>query len=356
MKKIGTNTKALSSGAKTFSTGVRTFNNGVRTFSTGVRTLLIMGISLIVIIGMSACGGKKGGSVNADGELEGQISLSGAFALYPLAVQWADEFQKLHPKVRIDLSAGGAGKGITDALADVVDLGMVSRELAPEETGKGAVGFAVTKDAVVPTINAKNPNLQALLQHGLTRDAAIGLWITGTVNTWGQVGGNNNKTPVVVYTRSDACGAAETWALWLGKKQEDLKGTAVFGDPGVAQAVQKDVNGIGLNNIGYAYDQKTLKPNPGILVLPIDVNNNGRIDPDENFYDTKDKLAAAIAQGKYPSPPARDLYLVSHGTPTDPVVIAFLKYVLTDGQKAAAPQGYIALSKEKLQKQLEKLK
>lgn len=305
---------------------------------------------------ISSCGGKSSKGTNANGELSGKISLSGAFALYPLAVQWADEFQKLHPDVRIDLSAGGAGKGITDALADVVDLGMVSRELAPEEIQKGAVGFAVAKDAVVPTINAKNPNLKAILKHGLTRDAAIGLWITGATKTWGQVGGNSNNTQVVVYTRSDACGAAETWAKWLGKKQEDLKGTAVFGDPGVAQAVQKDVNGIGLNNIGYAYDAKTKKPNPGILVAPIDVNNNGKIDPEENFYDTKDKLAKAIADGKYPSPPARDLYLVAHGNPKNPVVVAFLKYVLTEGQKFAAPQGYISISKDKLAKELKQLK
>lgn len=309
-----------------------------------------------LLIVVSSCGNKSKQSSSAGGELEGKISLSGAFALYPLAVQWADEFQKLHPGVRIDLSAGGAGKGITDALADVVDLGMVSRELAPEEVKKGAVSFAVAKDAVVPTINAKNPNLKAILQHGLTREAAIGLWITGSVKTWGQVGGNSNATAVVVYTRSDACGAAETWAKWLGKKQEDLKGTAVFGDPGVAQAVQKDVNGIGLNNIGYAYDAKTKKPNPGLLVAPIDVNGNGKIDPDENFYDTKDKLTKAIADGKYPSPPARDLYLVAHGQPKNPVVVAFLKYVLTDGQKAAAPQGYIAIGKEKLDKQLKTLK
>lgn len=314
--------------------------------------LLIAATSLIV----TSCGGKRSNGTNSKGELSGKISLSGAFALYPLAVQWADEFQKLHPDVRIDLSAGGAGKGITDALADVVDLGMVSRELAPEEIQKGAVGFAVAKDAVVPTINAKNPNLNAILEHGLTRDAAIGLWITGKTKTWGQVAGNNNATPVVVYTRSDACGAAETWAKWLGKKQEDLKGTAVFGDPGVAQAVQKDVNGIGLNNIGYAYDAKTKKPNPGILVAPIDVNNNGKIDPEENFYDTKDKLTKAIAEGKYPSPPARDLYLVARGNPKDPVVVAFLKYILTDGQKLAAPQGYIAIGKDQLAKELKTLK
>ena len=89
-------------------------------------------------------------------ELQGEIQLSGAFALYPMAVKWAEEFRKIHPKVRIDISAGGAGKGTTDALAKVVDLGMVSRDIYPQELEKGAFPIAVVKDAFVPTINSNN--------------------------------------------------------------------------------------------------------------------------------------------------------------------------------------------------------
>ncbi len=128
------------------------------------------------------------------------------------------------------------------------------------------------------------------MKKGLTQDAAKKLWITGEYTTWGKVLGTADASAVHVYTRSDACGAAETWAKWLGKKQEDLKGTAVFGDPGVASAVQKDPLGIGLNNLGYAYDDKTRKANAGLLVLPIDVNGNGKIDPEESFYTTKDEF------------------------------------------------------------------
>ena len=47
--------------------------------------------------------------------------MSGAFALYPLANKWAEEFQKIHPDVRFNISAGGAGKGMADALARAVD-------------------------------------------------------------------------------------------------------------------------------------------------------------------------------------------------------------------------------------------
>lgn len=302
-----------------------------------------------IALGAASCGGSRRAK---EGELSGEISLSGAFALYPVAVQWVEEFQTLHPGVRVDISAGGAGKGMTDALAGVVDFGMVSREIYPPETEKGAVGFAVAKDAVAPTINAANPKLKELLAHGLTREAAIKIWITGEAKTWGDVLGTDDQTPLHAYTRSDACGAAETWALWLGKKQEDLQGTAVFGDPGVAAAVQKDIYGIGLNNIGYAYDNDTHLPNDGILVLPIDADANGTITPDEQFYDTKDQLVAAIAEDKYPSPPARDLYLVTKGVPTDPVVVAFLRYVLAEGQAKNEPAGYIAMSDEKIARSL----
>ncbi len=309
----------------------------------------------VLALSLTACGGKKESKVGGDGELSGEISLSGAFALYPLAVQWANEFQKLHPGVKIDVSAGGAGKGVTDAIAGVVDFGMVSRELSEAEQQRGAVGFAVAKDAVVPTINAKNPVYNELKQHGVTRNDLVALWIKGQKKTWGQVAGTSDATPITVYTRSDACGAAETWALYLGGKQEDLQGTAVFGDPGLAAAIQKDVNGLGLNNIGYAYDTKTGKPNPGIAVAPIDVNNNGQIDPEEDFYENKSDVVKAIADGRYPSPPARDLYFVSNGVPTDPVVVAFLEYILTDGQKENGPQGYIEIPQEKLDAGLKKL-
>lgn len=289
-------------------------------------------------------------------ELQGTLSLSGAFALYPLAVKWADEFKKLNPKVRIDISAGGAGKGMTDALAKVVDIGMVSREVYPDEIKKGALAIAVAKDAVIPTISAQNPALNDILAKGLKKDVANNIFITGKIKTWGQALGIKNATPVRVYTRSDACGAGETWAKYFGKKQEDLLGVGVFGDPGLALAVKKDPGAIGYNNIAYAYDNKTNKPFPGLRIIPLDLNNNGKVDPEENFYNTSNELINAIATGKYPSPPARDLYFVISGKPSNTLLTEFIHWVLTDGQKYVLGSGYINLSKEKLALELKKLK
>jgi phosphate transport system substrate-binding protein len=288
-------------------------------------------------------------------DLKGTISLSGAFALYPMAVKWAEEFKKLYPNVRIDISAGGAGKGMTDALAKVVDIGMVSREIYPEEVKKGAYGIAVTKDAVIPTISEQNPLLKDILAKGLKKEAANNIFITGKYTTWGQAIGIKSANPIRVYTRSDACGAGETWAKYFGKKQEDILGVGVFGDPGLALAVRKDALGIGYNNIAYAYDNKTNKPFTGLKVIPLDLNNNGKIDADENFYNTQDELIAAIISGKYPSPPARDLFFVTSGKPANSAVTAFVKWALTDGQKYVLESGYIPLSKDKLAKELQKL-
>jgi len=289
-------------------------------------------------------------------KLEGRLSFSGAFALYPMAVKWAEEFKKANPAVKIDISAGGAGKGMTDVLNNMVDIGMVSREIYPEEVKKGAFGFAVTKDAVVAVMNTSNPSLNEILAVGLKADAANDIWITGKYKTWGQAFNSKSKAPIHIYTRSDACGAAEVWAKYLGKKQEDLLGSGVFGDPGLALAVKKDPVGIGFNNIGYAYDFNTKKQISGIRVVPIDLNKNGKIDPEENFYDSMNDLIDAIAKGKYPSPPARDLYFVTNGKPKNKLVIAFLKWVLADGQKYVNETGYINLSKEIIDKGFTNLK
>ena len=318
----------------------------------------IISYAIVVILLSVVFIGCGSGNKNDDSKgLKGEISISGAFALYPLVVQWADEFKQENPRVKIDISAGGAGKGMTDALANMVDLGMVSREVYESEIAKGAFPIGVAIDAVVPTLNVKNPLLKELLQKGLTLEMAQELWIKDKNLTWEYVLGiqGQTSTSARVYTRSDACGAAETFAAWMGKKQEDLTGTAVFGDPGLAQAVQKDILGVGFNNLSYAYDEKTRKPNEGLVIFPMDVNGNGKVDPEESFYDTKDNIIKAISEGKYPSPPARELYLVSNGKPQKPEVLAFLEYILTKGQELNIPLGYIGLSQENLNVSLKKL-
>jgi len=129
----------------------------------------------------------KLGNVEPGTEFEGEITISGAWALYPMMVKWTEEFHKVYPDVRFNLSAGGAGKGMADALADMVDIGMVSRGIYPAEIEKGAFSISVTKDAVVPVVNADNPALEELLAKGIKKQTFADIWIAGNVTDWRDV-------------------------------------------------------------------------------------------------------------------------------------------------------------------------
>jgi phosphate transport system substrate-binding protein len=301
------------------------------------------------------CGGSSGQPVAASaGGPQGTVTISGAWALYPLMVRWGEEFQRLYPDVQFDISAGGAGKGMADALANAVDIGMVSREIYPEEVAKGAFWVSVTKDAVFPTVNEENPVREDLYRKGVSREILMGIFVTGEITTWGQVVGRPEVTdPIHVFTRSDACGAADTWADYFGKAQEDLLGIAVYGDPGLLDAVIKDPLGIGFNNLNYAFDAETGMPVTGAWVLPIDVDGSGQAELEE-VYDTKEQAVNGVATGRYPSPPARDLNLVTQGRP-EGLVKALITWILTDGQNFVDEAGYIALPPDKLKAELEKL-
>jgi phosphate transport system substrate-binding protein len=311
-----------------------------------MKTKILLFLMALLILS-SSCASRK--------RKENTISLSGAFALYPLVIKWSEEYKKINPEIRFNISAGGAGKGMADALSGTVDLGMFSREISEEEKSKGAWWVGLTIDAVLPTINAKNPYVDYLKTRGLTRDEFRDIFITGKFRNWDTLGSNEKEMNINVYTRSDACGAAETWAKYLGAGQENLLGIGIFGDPGIAEAISNDPLGIGYSNTNYVFDIKTGKTRPGLDILPIDINSNGTLDPDEDFYGSLYLLLKAISEGKYPSPPARELYFVSKGKPVKKAVLEFIQWTLTDGQKFIAEAGYVPLNSGALNRYLEQL-
>jgi len=277
------------------------------------------------------------------------ISISGAFALLPMVSLWADEYQKVNPGVRFDIQGGGAGKGMTDVLSGAVDVAMLSREVRDEETAQGAVLTPVVIDAVVGTVNADNPHLADILARGITPEIARGIWIDNTITTYDQWLGNGSGDAINVYTRSDSSGAGEMWARFSGgTAQEELQGIAVNADPGLAEAVRQDKLGVGYNNIGFAYDIGSGEPVAGLRVIPIDLNGNGAIDADEDFYATKGDIVAGISRRAYPFPPARELYLVTKGE-ANPAITAFYRWILTDGQQFVPVAGYVPLTAEQIE-------
>jgi phosphate transport system substrate-binding protein len=318
-----------------------------------LRSLLVL--SLVALL-LGACATSASAPTAQPDTLKGTITVSGAFALYPMMTSWAEEFQKIHPNVQFNISGGGAGKGMTDALSGAVDIGMVSRAIKPAEVSQGAYGVGVVKDAVFPVVNAKNPVIADIMAKGISQDTFRKIFITGEIQTWGQVVGKPEITDEIhLYTRSDSAGASDVWAQFLGGTgQADLKGIGVNGDPGLLDAVIKDPLGIGYNNLGYAFDLSTGKLPAGAIVVPIDANKNGTADPDE-IISTLAQASNAVATGKYPSPPARVENIVTKGKPSG-LVQTFILWILTDGQKYVPEAGFVQLTPDLLAQSLAKVK
>lgn len=325
-------------------------------------SLAFFSVVIVLALALSGCGAGSQPAAGAasvpgaDQQLSGTIAVSGAFALYPMMTVWAGEFTKLHPQVQFDVQGGGAGKGMTDTLAGAVDIGMISRTIKPQEEANGAFWVPVAKDAVFPIVSTQNPLLADLTAKGLTQDVIKRIFVTGEMKTWGDVIGNPAVTDQIhVFTRSDSAGAADQWALYAGgKAQADLQGIGVNGEPALVDTVGKDPLGIGFSNLNSVFDASSGKLVAGVVVPPIDINGNGTVDAGE-YYQTKAEAVKAIADGTYPSPPARFENLATKGKPQG-LVLAFIQWILTDGQQYLEQAGYVELTPAQQAEALTKLK
>ncbi|HUS99479.1 MAG TPA: PstS family phosphate ABC transporter substrate-binding protein [Candidatus Thermoplasmatota archaeon] len=318
---------------------------------------IVVILSMIGIVGLSGCTSQQ----------KNTIKVEGAFALQPMMQKWATEYEKTHPNVTIDINANGAGAGMADALKGIANIGMVSRDIYNSEIQQGAFWVSVAKDAVVATMNSDNPVKNIIFSRGVTKQQFKDIFITGNISTWGQLVGDANITDeIIVYTRSDACGAADTWAKFMGKYVQNDIGShvdidrisAVNGDNALVAAVQGNRFAIGYDNTGYVYTKKladnSVVPADGVLPVPIDLNANGTLELNENVYGNRSMMVNAIIGNVYPSPPARVENLVTlhqfTGNSLD-----FTHWILTTGQQYVLGAGFVPLSQATIDVQLQYL-
>ncbi len=247
---------------------------------------------------------------------------------------------------------------MADALAGSVDLGMVSRDVSTAEADQGIIAVAVVEDAVLATINTDNPVLNKILENGLTKQQLREIFINYSIPTWGQlIGDSNNTDPIKVYSRSDPCGAAEAWVKYLGDyTQDDIPTieeiTKVKGDDSMSKSIASDPLGIGYSNVNYIYSNTTKTPKEGLAVVPLDLNENGTIDPEESFYESRNDIVNAEINNALPSPPSRLVYLVTLNNFTG-ITKDFVRWILTDGQQYTFNNGYGAVPSDLLDDQLQ---
>ena len=119
---------------------------------------------------------------------DGRLALSGSSTIAPLVSGIARRFEAANPGVRVDVQTGGSSRGVADARRGTVQIGMVSRALAPEETDLTATPIA--RDGVALIVHATNR------VPSLTGRQIAGIY-TGRITNWSAVGSPDAAITVV---------------------------------------------------------------------------------------------------------------------------------------------------------------
>ena len=187
-----------------------------------------------------------------------KLVLTGASTIAPLAGEIARRFESRHPGTRIDVQTGGSSRGINDVRNGTADIGMVSRDLKPEE--KGLHAYAIALDGVGIIVHASNPVVM------LHRRQLIDIY-TGKIANWKEVGGVNS--PITVVNKAEGRSTLELFLSYLNLKNSQIKPHVVIGDNAQGiKTVAGNRNAIGYVSIGAAaYEAEHRTP---IKLLPLD--------------------------------------------------------------------------------------
>ena len=302
-------------------------------------------------VSLAGCSGVLGGG---DG-----VRISGGVGPLPMVEVWADLYEE-QTDASFDISGGGTGVGVSDLFNGQVDIAMMGRDPYQEEIDQGLFAVPMLIDTVVGTVNVDNPVLEELQENGLTREDLEAIF-TREVTNWGEVVDADVDEEITVYGRSDSSAAYEQWGDFLGGEDdshsenelEELSDGNHNGDQQVAEAVASNENAISLNNINYVYDLQSGELEGDIRPVPLDIDGEG-LSEEEDFYETRGEFLAAVEEGIYPAPPAREMFLASDGR-FEGEAYDFVEWVLTDGQEYVRDNGYVPLEEDRLEEAQEKL-
>lgn len=148
-----------------------------------------------------------------------QITITGASSIAPLMLEIAKRYESQHPNVRIDVQTGGSGRGISDSRQGLAHIGMVSRNLKPDESDLKT--FTIALDGVCVIVHKSNP-IEAL-----TDEQIVDIY-KGKITNWSMVGGVD--APITVINKADGRSTLELFLKHFGLDAKDVKAHIVIGD------------------------------------------------------------------------------------------------------------------------------
>jgi glycine cleavage system H lipoate-binding protein/ABC-type phosphate transport system substrate-binding protein len=258
--------------------------------------------------------------------------------LLNLSEKWAAEYKKINPDVKIRVIQA-TGKMSASGLFREGAIGFVPDNYFMADDNESVWKMVIGRDVIVPVMNVNNPYMEEINKHGISVSAMKKFITAPGAETWGTLLGDNHNEKAVFYMINDIS-MADNLAGFL-KIDKPITGVNIVekGDEFI-NAIQKNTLAIGFCTMADILDPEKLTFAENVRLLPVDRNNNGTLDYNEKIYDDFASFSRGIWIGKYPRSLVTNIYSVSSTQPAGEKETAFLKWVLTDGQKYLGSNGY----------------
>lgn len=272
--------------------------------------------------------------------------------MYNLSTMWAGEYNKLYPETKIKV-VRVAGTKIDGSLFSNGNIGFISNEYIPGFENESVSKIVVGRDVIVPVINSKNPYIQELTGQGVSQEVLL-KFLSQDSQKWGTLLRNNiNSKANYIWINEASINIG--LSSFLNTSQIKPAGIQVKTAEELISSIQKDPNAIGFCKMINIQDLKSQGIAENIRLLPIDRNGNGIIDSNEKIYEDLNAFSRGVWIGKYPKSLISNLYSVSSGQLKNDSEIAFMKWILTDGQQYLYSNGYSDLLITERQSSVSKL-
>src|SRR5882672_6114824 len=310
-------------------------------------------------------------ALTASAPLVAQTAINGAGATfpYPIYSKWFAEYNKVKPDVQINYQSIGSGGGIRQLTNQTVFFGATDGPMTSEQflaaPGK-VLHFPTVLGGVVPVYNI--PGVDAELKFSGPVLADIFL---GKITKWNDPaiakenpGVSLPSSEVTVVHRADGSGTSYIWCDYLSKVSPEYKktvgvATAVNwpvglggkGNEGVAGLVQQTPGSIGYVELIYAIQNKIafgpVKNSAGEFVKASVESVTAAATAASSVMPADFRVSITNAPGKAVYPISSFTWLLLYENPKDKaksrIMVDFMKWALTEGQKFCADLGYAPL-------------
>jgi len=301
-----------------------------------------------------------------------QINGAGASFPYPIYTKWFSEYGKIHPDVQINYQSIGSGGGIRQLTAQTVFFGASDGPMTDEQL-KGAPGlilhFPTVLGGVVPVYNVTGVTAPLKFSGKVLADI-----ILGKITKWNDAAiaalNPGVKLPaedITVAHRSDGSGTTYTFVDYLSKVSPEFKqkvgvntsvnwpvGVGGKGNEGVAGLVKQTPGTIGYVELIYAIQNKipfgSVQSADGEFLQASLESVTAAAAGAAKSMPADFRVSITNAPGKGAYPISSFTWLLFYEKPTDKqrgkIMVDFMRWALTDGQKYCAELGYSPLPKE----------